>query len=412
MIKRKIAAGIFRVCDALVPGRRELWVFAGQSGWRYADNSRYLFLHAVQQPDIEAVYFSTCPHERARIEAEVAAVAGAGRKVAGGAAAGRAVHPLSLRGLWLLLRARVVFVTHGFGDVKWLRFGRRKVLVQLWHGINLKRVGLLDHKFDARGAASLRQATSRRRARRLQREGARYSLICASSQIDAYQSAACFGVPFDRMMVTGLARNDYLVEKRSPQAEPVRGVLDGLGLAGAKVILYAPTFRDQGQTRYFPFDDFDQDDLQGLLVAEGAWLLLRGHSNDAGALPVGGRVIAAGQDRFEDVQELLPFVDVLISDYSSLFMDYLLLDRPVIFLPYDLQEYSRERGLLYDYDLVTPGAKPDTYAAFREDLLAALREPGRDAKQRQQVRQMFHAFQDGKACERITQQIKELVCLI
>ena len=66
-----------------------------------------------------------------------------------------------------------------------------------------------------------------------------------------------------------------------------------------------------------------------------------------------------------DINEILPAVDLLITDYSGIYLDFLLCDNPVMFIPYDLKQYQTElRGLLFDYDLFTPGSKIDTLKNF------------------------------------------------
>ena len=73
----------------------------------------------------------------------------------------------------------------------------------------------------------------------------------------------------------------------------------------------------------------------------------------------------------EDIAEELPRFDLLITDYSSIYIDYLLLDRPVIFLPYDEKEYLARRGMNFEYRDVTPGPKPDTMESFMEAIADA-----------------------------------------
>ena len=54
--------------------------------------------------------------------------------------------------------------------------------------------------------------------------------------------------------------------------------------------------------------------------------------------------------------------DLLITDYSSIFFDFLLLDRPIVFFPYDLEQYlSQDRAMYFDYEIMTPGPKCRTY---------------------------------------------------
>jgi CDP-glycerol glycerophosphotransferase (TagB/SpsB family) len=106
-----------------------------------------------------------------------------------------------------------------------------------------------------------------------------------------------------------------------------------------------------------------------------------------------------------DVNDLLPAVDILITDYSSIYFDFLLLDRPMIFSCHDLEEYIRDRGLMMDYDLNTPGPKVRTAEQFLEQLELTLRgdDPARGL--RGKLREKFHRFPDAHSAERIAQRI-------
>ena len=73
---------------------------------------------------------------------------------------------------------------------------------------------------------------------------------------------------------------------------------------------------------------------------------------------------------------ILNIFDLLITDYSSIYIDYLLLDRPMVFLPYDKERYLEGRGMNFRYDDVTPGAKPGTMKEFMGVVRSSLE--GRD----------------------------------
>jgi CDP-glycerol glycerophosphotransferase (TagB/SpsB family) len=96
----------------------------------------------------------------------------------------------------------------------------------------------------------------------------------------------------------------------------------------------------------------------------------------------------------------------LISDYSGIWVDYLLLDRPLIFVPYDLEEYEKERGLLYNYHHITPGPKVSTNKEFIEAIQAYIQDPEKDSERRACVKKIFHEYEDGLSYRRICELVK------
>ena len=107
-----------------------------------------------------------------------------------------------------------------------------------------------------------------------------------------------------------------------------------------------------------------------------------------------------------DIQQMLLECDILLTDYSSVYFDFLLLDRPIIYIPYDLEEYKRERGLLYDFDEVTCGDKTLTQKQFIESIKNNLENPAKDELKRKEITERFHLYNDGKASERLFNFIK------
>ncbi len=179
---------------------------------------------------------------------------------------------------------------------------------------------------------------------------------------------------------------------------------------GKRLVLYAPTWRRYAPTQWFPFDDFDRDRLIGFLVEANASILLRGHEMESAnvhALCDGRNLIDFGAHTCREVNDVLPQIDVVVSDYSSIYIDYLLLDRPCIFLPYDFEEYCAKRSLLVDdYDFWTPGDKPATMAEFIHSLKTALDHPAQESEQRQRINRLYNYHQSDNSCERIAEWIE------
>lgn len=122
------------------------------------------------------------------------------------------------------------------------------------------------------------------------------------------------------------------------------------------------------------------------------------------------RIIELGQDMIQEVNEILHEIDILITDYSSVFIDYLLLNRPCIFIPYDKEKYEKDVGFLFDdYDYWTPGRKVATYSEFITAINGILSGDDQFKERREEMRKIFHYYQKKNASEKVVQYI-ENVC--
>ena len=302
----------------------------------------------------------------------------------------------SLSGMKLFLKTKNIVISHGsdasyffpyFLDIK------SKNIINLWHGIPLKRLSLQ--------VKGIREAKSRSRFQK-------FSSICAASTFEQFLLASCFEMHIDDVWITGTPRNDYLLY-------PNNELLQEHSYLNKKVILYAPTWREYGdRSSFFPFEDKDLECLNAFLETQDAYLLMRGHREEMERISENygeeklSRILPAHQEFFPDAQRLLAHVDVLVTDYSSIYLDFLLLDKPMIFIPYDLEQYQSYRGFLFDYDTHTPGDKVGTQAEFIESIDRALNKPELGAKERALMKNLFHTYEDGKSSERILAQINKM----
>jgi CDP-glycerol glycerophosphotransferase len=108
-------------------------------------------------------------------------------------------------------------------------------------------------------------------------------------------------------------------------------------------------------------------------------------------------------DKFSDVYPLLGQTDVLITDYSSIFTDFILLNRPVVFFPFDYQRYvNEERALQFDYHQVTPGRKCMTQDEVFDELRRIVVHESDDyGPIRNEKIRHFYDTADGLSCERL-----------
>jgi len=396
----RLLAAALALASAGVPRSPRLWAFGSSYGQRFADNPKHFFLycHSLPASPVRAVWIS-------RSRAVIRAVRALGLP---------AYHQLSPRGIWYALRAGVYIVDCRVMDVSPVA-GRGALTVNLWHGVPLKKIERdieqPHHPISrARNGSLLWRSVNRVLRPQLTEE---YGLILATSPAAAERLGGAFGVPPERVLTAGYPRTDPLLAPRdaaerflTAEERQIVGELDAHGRAGRRVLLYMPTFRDWNNSadRRIPID---WAALDAALAARGGVLYCKLHPSDRTALPPLGhlahvRVLPNGVD----VYPLLAHTDALVTDYSSIFFDYLLLDRPLLFFPYDLAEYQQLSRTLYDpYEAVTPG--PKAYTAQELAGLVARLLDGDPAvaegwrAERARVRSRFYRFVDARASERL-----------
>ncbi|MCP4220690.1 MAG: hypothetical protein GY765_39045, partial [bacterium] len=111
----------------------------------------------------------------------------------------------------------------------------------------------------------------------------------------------------------------------------------------------------------------------------------------------------------KDIYPFLPLADLLITDYSSIYFDYLLLDRPIVFFPYDLETYiNEERGLIFEYDRLTPGPHCFSREELEKEVFTALVDLKDSYKEkREEIGKLAFTYRDGKSCQRVWRDIIE-----
>ncbi len=322
------------------------------------------------------------------------------------------VPKMSARGLWLTLRAQVLVVTHGLGDVN--RYGTRGgFVVQLWHGIPLKRLHL-DAPVAQTAPNPLARAVVRRGYRAVGRQ-IRLFPVASAALVDRVVSA--FGVDPAAVAVTGDPRDDALLRgddvQRRASALALLAAAIGPPVGAGPVVLYAPTWRDGGPDPAAPADD-DWAAITDWLDRVDGELVVRSH-------PLGRADYTAGPARsarvrlldpatVPDLCPLLPAFDHLVTDYSSVAFDFALTGGSTVFLAADVDGYLRTRGLYEPYDEFTGGRHVRTWpeALARLDELLDPGSPAATAAREHSIRLRDTHFDhlDGCATERVLAEIR------
>ena len=342
-----------------------IWLFSSTDNSHYNYNSRYLFEYVKENlPEITPLFVINDPELRNSLSSKY------GKQYF--------IETESIQGIRQALSAGVWFTSAGL-PAYGTGLHKKRLIINLWHGVPLKKIALLDPNLKKAARIYFKKIFSEN-----------YTCILTTSHELIPLMARSFAVSEDKIKVWGQPRNDGLFQKND--CHEILGQLFPDLPEYTKTVLYAPTFRDYGQVQLFPFKDFDQKQLEAFLDEKNMLLFIRTHVAEQGsAAPyLGKRIRFLGNEQAEDVTGILNIFDCLITDYSSIYIDYLLTDKPMIFLPYDRQQYLDGRGMNFDYDDVTPGPKPETF----NDFLDAL-SPKEDfwKSERTRVNRLFNEIQ-------------------
>ncbi|WP_165874836.1 CDP-glycerol glycerophosphotransferase family protein [Natrarchaeobius oligotrophus] len=265
---------------------------------------------------------------------------------------------------------------------RFLNSDPKRNFVQIYHGL-------------AKGSGNLRRdSQEKQREKRLNslsyqkpflsRISTAVDLYTVSTDIERFYRSAADGIQPALIQKCGYPKYDRLYELiDSEGAKPIVPKETQRTLEADDVqyrILYAPTHRGSyGLTKLFPFDDFDIKTLRAELASWNAELYIRTHISEerAGTYDdvVDGSVIKyAGHSFSPSSTEILPYFDVLVTDYSSIYTEYLPLDRPIIFVKDTGTDYFRSKGLALDYGTYFPGPKVDRLNDLTTELELSLND--------------------------------------
>lgn len=304
-----------------------------------------------------------------------------------------------------VVRSRYVFIKHAPTiNVPYPLAPESHDFINLWHGIPLKRFGMAS--LDSVEVADKVIA---------QHLGCR--AVVTSSAMDTLAMTSAF-YPLTRahMWQTGLPRNDVVT--MPTQALPAdlaeqRNRLEQ-ELAGRRLVMFLPTFKQDREDAYYEFSTEEVDRLAEWARRHDAVLGLREHMADRSRTYT--RLLAAldpvdlSSRRFPDLEVLYAVADALVSDYSSCLIDFTLTGKPVISYAYDLVRYSsEERGLFYELDQVLPGPVCRTFDELATALDGVFTPPSpAQVADYEWKRSLFFEHLDDGSARRVVQRVREL----
>jgi CDP-glycerol glycerophosphotransferase len=373
----------------LFPLKKNLVLFIGKNGGLFFDNAKYIYLyvHRLRQSKIEFYFFTENKSVYNMLKRHNLPVL---------------LHP-TLRSIFLLIRTKAIIAcSDQWRKTYKYHFLIRAKKIQLWHGLPLKKIGLFMHN-----VAKARSSWIGRVSSAIRGKNYIYDLIISTSE---YFTTNIFSkaVRARNFIESGFPRNDIFFKEQLDGLDLLESDTESLQKIsefrkkGFKSVLYAPTWDDpmgnavrSGFLNLEKFSDFAQK--------QKVIFIFKFHPSVRCVEEFGVFDNIIYYDCEKDIQPLLKATDILVTDYSSVYMDYLLLDRPIVFFPYNYDKYMEsQKGLLFDYKTLAPG--PICYLQDQLHDAIANYVSGRIdefAGKREEIRKFAFKYEDGNASQRI-----------
>lgn len=281
-----------------------------------------------------------------------------------------------------LATSKFIFLNDNFMPMASLNFSKEAIVTQLWHAEGaFKRFGL---------SAPLSDEVRAREKKCSERLD---YVVCTSKNVVPIYAEA-FGVDKSRILPIGSPRTDKLFNRN---ADEIRAEFDKNHpeCKGKKLILYAPTFRDSAEKDSALLSGIDLKKFSSELPDYA--LLIKLHPQIHSSKPVDGATDVTN----EDIGTLTVICDSVITDYSSVCMDFALLSKPCYFYAFDLEEYEDERSFYFDYESYVPGPVAKDF----DTLLENIKNPRNGEEKLRIFREFNFDFIDCKNTERVFEKI-------
>lgn len=371
----------------IIPKKKKRWVYGSWFGEKFTDNSKWLYLYMLNNNlnDIEIVWITKNKKTIDEIEK----------------LGGKVYLYNTINAIYYILTADVVFMTQSYLDLSSMYLIGGAFKVQLWHGVPLKKIGY-DTYIKCK---SVLKKINRFIIKKLNYNDA--YIACSQENINKVESAFC--TESSKIIKSGQPRNDIFFDMNSELKNRfINNICDELSynIKEKKIITYMPTFRDKSSYN-FDFNELEEKDkikLNKILNQNNAIIIQKKHfvnskkKHNVNLMNCERNIINI---KDVDTQELLFCTDILITDYSSCYFDFLNLDRPIIHYAYDYKNYKeKDRGLYYDLSEAAGGS----ISYEIDELLNVLEENlmndiGRVA--RKKAREKFMSFEKGESCNNI-----------
>ena len=352
-----------------------VWVFGEWFGKRTGDNVTYLANYIAENyTDVQLYWLCDKECDTSRLHSRIIIIDYTTKEAVN-----------------VLKHASVAFMGEGISDLnpEVHNYLGNAIKVNLWHGIMWKKIGLDAEKNKKIGIVG-----------KIRKIIYRYDYFESPSNEYSSHIKTAFDSSDTNIIQSGLPRNVVFHDIEKVE-ECRKSLVNRLNISNPIIVSYLPTFRDS-KSNSFSFVDVEDSTFEQWLQDNNVYIIQKAHAAEKGGFGSDkGHIIT-----IEDItaQELMAASDILVTDYSSCFFDFLILDRPIIHFLYDYDYYKeKDRGLYYEKEEVICGPTPNTIGELIEVIKRSVLNPVEYKDLRRARREKFLTYENPDSCKIIAE---------
>lgn len=302
-----------------------------------------------------------------------------------------------IKGIFHLATSKVIFVDNYFGFLSAIKFKKDVTCIQLWHANGaIKKFGLLDPGNNTRTPAAMN------RFHKVYNQF--HKIIVGSDKMQEIFKKA-FGLDDSKFIKSGIPRTDIFYNQVLIEEKKEQLYRKFPHLRGKKILLYAPTYRNEDLENFEL--NLNLELMTTELATRGYILLLKLHPaiKQGVDIPKSCSHFVYDFSKMSNTNDLLFITDILITDYSSLPFEYSILEKPMIFYPYDFDKYKNERGFWEDYHQLVPGP----VVSSTSKIISTIIESDFNIDEVKKFKQEWNQYSNGNSSKEIAKYIHSLI---
>lgn len=372
---KKVCIHFMRIINYLIPKSKNKVLFISKPN--YSDNTRALFEYMEKYDEYKKVWLVDNENSLEKLK---------NRGI-------NAYSIKSIKGFIAFMSSK--YIISNQNNLLNLK-SKNQIYISLWHGMPLKSIHYLDDNCDKKSLEADK----------------RIDYTISTSKVMKLAMASAFNIEPKKVMISGQPRNDMLFRKDRKLQEIIEINISKFD----KVIFYLPTYRtgvgrsegEVNEMNVINIHEYNDDELNEYLKIRNILLLVKFHPVQEKFfnknLYTNIKIIPSMvlNDKLIDLYQILSQSDLLITDYSSVYFDYLVLGKPILFLNTDEINYSNSRGFVFDNpSFWRPGPKVNNLNNLMNEIDKLLNEKNYYKEEREHINSLVNTYMDGKSSQRV-----------